>query len=205
MADNLGVKEPPATLELRRAPLHRYCGIAQRPGRIHVPGTYVWCGHLIELIDPSDYRRAKRTRHRGDRYELAVSVGGRAVKRNCRRAFNFSTIYGARDLIKVRLDPCCAECGCPDGNWEADHIIPLIDGGPHCPTNIQRLCNSCHSKKSSFEARERASRRRSPSPPGTSFSLLTGEQGSGRLMRHGVRNGEDQLSRYDGQGAGGQC
>jgi 5-methylcytosine-specific restriction protein A len=151
------MSEPPAIAELRRAPLHRYCGIAQHPDQVFVAGACTWCGYRIVLIDPSDYRRAQRTRHRGDRHEFAFTFGTRTVKRNCRRAFNLSTIYGARDLVKFRRDPCCAECGRVDGDWEADHIVPLVDGGLHCPTNIQRLCVECHRAKTALEAVARRS------------------------------------------------
>lgn len=128
------------------------CGINMRPDRIYVPGTCAWCGYAIELVDPSDYRRRGRTRHRGDRHERAVQVGSRTVKRRCRREFNQSYVYGARRLVIVRRDPCCMSCGRIDGGWEADHIVPLIDGGAHCPTNIQRLCCECHGVKTTAEA-----------------------------------------------------
>lgn len=146
------MREPSKLGEVRAARLHRYCGIAQHPDRIYVPGTCAWCGHPIELVDPSDYRRRGRTRHRGDRHEFAFEVGARTAKRNCRRAFNLSYIYGARRLVKARRDPCCAECGRVDGEWEADHIVALVDGGAHCPTNIQRLCIECHKAKTLVEA-----------------------------------------------------
>lgn len=140
--------------ELRRAPLERYCGIAQH--RVFIAGYCAWCGRRIELVDPTDYRRRSRSRHRGDRHELAFDVGGRVKKRNCRRLHNLSVIYGARDLIKFRGDPCCADCGRVDGLWDADHRVALIDGGPHCPTNIERRCKDCHRTKTREEARARA-------------------------------------------------
>lgn len=138
--------------DLRRQRLTRYCGIAQHPDRIYAPGTCAWCGHPIVLVDPTDYRRRGRTRHRGDRHEQPFTVGTHTVKRNCRRTFNLSYVHGARHLVKLRRDPCCAECGCVDGKWEADHIVPLVDGGLHCPSNIQRLCIGCHKAKTIAEA-----------------------------------------------------
>lgn len=44
--------------------------------------------------------------------------------------------------------------------WDADHIIPLWEGGVHAPSNIQTLCVPCHKAKIRLEARRRASRNR---------------------------------------------
>ena len=40
--------------------------------------------------------------------------------------------------------------------WELDHIVPLIQGGSHDPSNLQTLCVPCHRKKSGEENRNRA-------------------------------------------------
>lgn len=40
--------------------------------------------------------------------------------------------------------------------WELDHVVPLIDGGSHDPSNLQTLCVPCHRRKSAEEARARA-------------------------------------------------
>jgi 5-methylcytosine-specific restriction endonuclease McrA len=59
----------------------------------------------------------------------------------------------------------CASCGrdCnprPDyearrhavtGNWEADHVQPLIAGGGFDLSNLQTLCTACHRSKTAFE------------------------------------------------------
>ena len=31
--------------------------------------------------------------------------------------------------------------------WELDHIVPLVDGGSHDPSNLQTLCTPCHAKE----------------------------------------------------------
>ena len=40
----------------------------------------------------------------------------------------------------------CRHCGAT-ANLQADHIIPLARGGPHCLANIQPLCRSCNTSK----------------------------------------------------------
>jgi HNH endonuclease len=44
--------------------------------------------------------------------------------------------------------------------WEADHRVPLEDGGPHHIDNLQALCVLDHRAKTAREATERAVRRR---------------------------------------------
>lgn len=39
----------------------------------------------------------------------------------------------------------------PEGNLEADHIIPLHEGGWDIISNIQILCIPCHSMKTKAE------------------------------------------------------
>jgi 5-methylcytosine-specific restriction endonuclease McrA len=117
----------------------------------YMRGRCVWCGEPIELVDPDDYRRRARTRHRGDEYEVG--------DRNCHRAFMRSYVFSERELIEVRGDPECVDCG-STGRWEADHDVPLWDGGEHCSSNIVRRCVPCHREKTRQEASARAARRR---------------------------------------------
>ena len=44
--------------------------------------------------------------------------------------------------------------------WQADHRVPLIDGGSKGRDNLQVLCDSCHKQKTAREARARADARR---------------------------------------------
>ena len=45
--------------------------------------------------------------------------------------------------------------------WEADHIIPVCEGGGQCGVDgYQTLCYSCHKKKTAENARHRAELRR---------------------------------------------
>lgn len=78
-----------------------------------------------------------------------------------------------RALVKERDGAVCAAC--PPGSppcdtparpeaWQADHIVPLIDGGEHTMANLQTLCDTHHKEKTAREASARAAeRRRDPS------------------------------------------
>lgn len=44
--------------------------------------------------------------------------------------------------------------------WEADHIVPLTDGGTFGLDNLQTLCQPCHIEKTADEARWRTKRRK---------------------------------------------
>lgn len=48
--------------------------------------------------------------------------------------------------------------------WEADHIVPLIDGGSFGLDNLQTLCVPCHRAKTAAEATARAGKPRTPPP-----------------------------------------
>jgi len=44
--------------------------------------------------------------------------------------------------------------------WEADHIVPLVEGGPHAPENLRALCRPCHLRETrALRARMAAARR----------------------------------------------
>lgn len=40
--------------------------------------------------------------------------------------------------------------------WEADHIVPLVEGGAWGPENVRTLCRRCHRKQTAALARRRA-------------------------------------------------
>ena len=51
-------------------------------------------------------------------------------------------------------EPHCRACGAPA--TEADHIVPVSQGGNNNPvTNGQGLCSPCHHTKTRAEARDR--------------------------------------------------
>ncbi len=44
--------------------------------------------------------------------------------------------------------------------WEADHVVPLAEGGSYSLDNIQTLCVPCHKEKTAEQAARKAKQRR---------------------------------------------
>lgn len=148
----------------RRGPLH----IGEPKAPDCPQGICRWCGEQIVLVDPSDYRRARRRYHYGDEHEEGW--------RDCLSRWKASTVWDARSVVRAREREAhgvvaCVDCGLvcegpdpmdgtDDHSWEADHEIPLEDGGPHHADNLRCRCVLCHRAKTAREATERAARRR---------------------------------------------
>ena len=67
-----------------------------------------------------------------------------------------------RRLLLRRDNGMCAVCGRKTRDWEADHIIPVAEGGGGCTLeNFQTLCYDCHKRKTGEQAR----RKRKPPQP----------------------------------------
>jgi len=56
-----------------------------------------------------------------------------------------------RDRIKVRDRCICKACGKITIDGEADHQIPLCEGGSNDDSNMAWLCRPCHARKSAAE------------------------------------------------------
>ncbi len=59
--------------------------------------------------------------------------------------------------MEKRFGPAVASDG---HTWEADHIIPVIEGGANGPANMRTLCLGCHRGETAKLAARRAARRR---------------------------------------------
>ncbi|MGE4652537.1 MAG: HNH endonuclease signature motif containing protein [Myxococcota bacterium] len=134
-------------------------------------GTCRWCGE--EILHASGPRKGEPNLRR--RWHPA-----------CVDVYNQSDPREARRLIRKRDRGFCADCGLDTyalrrrirgrgshrklrelgflprrSLWELDHIVPLVEGGSHHPTNLQTLCVPCHRSKS---VREAAGRRAGQRP-----------------------------------------
>ena len=58
-------------------------------------------------------------------------------------------------LHRDRWCRLCGTSGDPDNRLEADHVIPLAQGGLHHQSNMAGLCRRCHAIKSADESRNR--------------------------------------------------
>lgn len=140
-------------------------------------GSCRWCGEPIVFVEGTDYRVKRRERHRGDEHEVG--------DRNCRREHDRTFAANPRELIMHRGDPCCVDCGeaevwvdpgdgtegwWKEGEWEADHVIAVEDGGPHTPVNIARRCVRCHREKTNRENAARRAKRAASRNPGRSVT-----------------------------------
>lgn len=50
-------------------------------------------------------------------------------------------------LIRAAFLKAHPACACGAAATEADHRLPLRDGGTHAWSNLRALCKSCHSRK----------------------------------------------------------
>ena len=108
------------------------------------------CRVCLEVIRKKDGKEASRSWHPECWQRYALRCGNMQYI----RAFVFKRDRGV-----------CADCGKQDeqlnGEWAADHTIPLIDGGGFEMDNLQTLCHTpCHQRKTASEATRRAAQRR---------------------------------------------
>ena len=106
------------------------------------------CVDEYNRSDPREARRRVRKRDRGrcancglDTYALKRSIKGKGSHRKLRE-------LGFKPRKSL---------------WELDHVVPLVDGGSHDPSNLQTLCTPCHKRKTAAEAIRRGQQRRSES------------------------------------------
>lgn len=119
-----------------------------------------WCGKEC----PSKQRTfCSGKRATFDRATGAVKDGGTGcVHEHCMR----SQPGYARRLVYARDRGVCALCGVQcDGAgqpfWQADHIVPVVEGGGACGLeNLRTLCEPCHKAETAALARRRAEARR---------------------------------------------
>lgn len=70
----------------------------------------------------------------------------RGYERNAEGSFTFEDI---ERLMKRQSGICAGTCGRSiRRRYEVDHIVPLVHGGTHWPSNLQLMCRSCNARKS---------------------------------------------------------
>lgn len=137
---------------------HRPNASAAKPYRHLGSGWCCICGAATLNKDGTPSRRTWHTgRHDGEP--------------NCLNDYWFDSgvTSAIRRKVEDRDAKICAACpaGTPPCDtpenpvpWDADHIVPLIDGGEHSMDNLQTLCRDHHKRKTAIEARVRAGDRR---------------------------------------------
>lgn len=122
-----------------------------------------WCQVCGGCITEASGKPSRRTWH-----------NGRDGEPRCLRQHWFANgdVSVIRAMVLERDGGVCAAC--PPGSlpcdtperpeaWQADHIVPLVDGGEHTMANLQTLCHTHHKEKTSREATSRAAARQVPS------------------------------------------
>jgi 5-methylcytosine-specific restriction enzyme A len=71
--------------------------------------------------------------------------------------------HHTREEVKRRYGDCRSSSG---HTWEADHIVPVIEGGGECDlSNLRTLCLPCHRKVTAELAKRRAAAKRAAKAP----------------------------------------
>lgn len=124
----------PERYKLKKGPLGRnlcrFCSVEVKPPRI------TFCSGEMTL-----YSRRK--------------INGIWTRVVCRQGFGCVHQYlirsrsrYARDAVFDRDGGKCAHCGIQHGRkgpWQADHIVPVVEGGGLCGLeNLRTLCTGCH-------------------------------------------------------------
>lgn len=61
------------------------------------------------------------------------------------RARGYNRAWERIRAAHLQAQPNCVQCGRP--GQHVDHRLPLAQGGTHDEANLQTLCASCHSRK----------------------------------------------------------
>jgi 5-methylcytosine-specific restriction protein A len=64
-----------------------------------------------------------------------------------------------KNRVFEKFEGYCPKCSreLRAGQWQCDHVIPLILGGLHAESNLQPLCTTpCHSEKTALDVKLKA-------------------------------------------------
>ncbi len=132
-----------------------------------------WCGDnecsrlvWIRSGDQGAMRRYLEGKEKGICQECGMDCGllkcvvdwvvrNESEKETSGSCFDGMTLKGLRDInVPIKITSASTYV-----TWEADHIIPLAEGGTHHEDNIQTLCIRCH-KKDTAELHRRLAEKR---------------------------------------------
>lgn len=120
-------------------------------------GRQFWCGQAC--VQAQLVARAPRhqVRRRDNGICASCAVDCLEVEREIRRAT-------PERLAELRAAGWRFEGGWSArySQWEADHIVPLAEGGSMEIENLRTLCVPCHKRETAALARRRAESRRAP-------------------------------------------
>ena len=94
------------------------------------------------------------------RSECPWHIEREAERREKRRAAAARRRPNLRAAVAERDGGLCVDCGEVHELWDADHALPLEDGGEHSLSNLVTRCRVDHRSKTAQENRRRARRKR---------------------------------------------
>ena len=149
--------KPGGWIEERKPGLCRWCGVEVPKGRFTFCGDA--CVHEWKLrTDPGYLRDQVFARDRG---VCAVCGIDTVVLRRDKRKLD----YAARKLFEK-------EWGARKHLWDADHVVPVAEGGGECDlSNMRTLCIKCH-REATAALRQRLKEKRSKTSGGTPDAAL---------------------------------
>jgi hypothetical protein len=124
---------------------------ARARGEVHL--ACVDCGVVVEEM--TDAGRRQTERHAGNIIYW--------------RGLQTAVVYPPDPRVPPGGRAVTVATGVP--GWEAEHEVPIIDGGEHVLANLRCRCVPCHRAKTTREAVERAARRRRAPRPARQLQL----------------------------------
>jgi 5-methylcytosine-specific restriction endonuclease McrA len=110
------------------------------------PNGRALCRYCGEECPPGNGRTfCSGARARFARGGIVLEPGSGCVHEHCVRSQPgyARKLVWARDLGKCAL--CPAVCGRAGASWQADHVVPVAEGGGSCGLDgLRTLCTACH-------------------------------------------------------------
>lgn len=140
-------------------------------------GRMITDGHLANWAKRQGVAAAKLANIVAEQAGAAISAGAKRMRRwreDC--GLSASEWAQLRERIFDRDGRKCVKCS-GEEFLHCDYIVELADGGSTDPSNLQTLCRSCHSEKTSAK---RSRKRPDPRQLNMMFSMPTGASPTSR-------------------------